>query len=48
MCKIKLVRRKTYKPRSYIDLRIQSIKKYGILKAWRDYCDENGLTYYVI
>lgn len=31
--------------KSYMDAKINWIKKYGILNMWRDYCMSNGLAY---
>lgn len=31
--------------KSYMDARIDWIKKYGILNVWHDYCMSNGLAY---
>lgn len=31
--------------KTYADLKIDWIKKYGVLNMWRNYCNENGLTY---
>lgn len=32
--------------KTYQDLKIDWIKKYGIVKIWRDYCKESGFFLY--